>query len=172
MTGTTVGHYEVPREARRRRHGRGLQGPRPAAEPDGGAQVPATRQRRDGREAPPLPAGSAGGLGAEPPGHRHDLRSSEVGPRRLHRDGTRPGASAGRRDRKEAAAACESHRLRHPDRGCPRGRARRRDRAPRSQARQRDDCRLGPDQSARLRPGEGGGAAARRHRMRPGRCWT
>ena len=68
--------------ARPRRDGRGLPGARHAARPQGRGEAAPARAHQQRRRGPPLRAGSARRLVAQPPEHRHHLRD-----RRLRRTG-------------------------------------------------------------------------------------
>ena len=84
------------RPARGRRDGRSVSGHRHAPRTGGGHQSPAGRGQRVSADAGALPAGSAGGLGAQPPQHLHHLRCRHRSA--VHRDG-----AARRRDTPAAA---------------------------------------------------------------------
>ena len=169
--GPTVfnGRYELHRQPRARRHGRGLPRPRPAARPpvaDEGA-VPGVRHRPGLRRA--VPAGGHRGRQPQPPQHRRRVRLGRGRRHLLHRHGVRrrphalghpprrgpaPPRPGGRRRRRRGRRA----RLRPPQRRRP----------PRREAGQRARHRRRPGEGRRLRhrPGH---HRQRRREPHPGR---
>ena len=85
VTGETLGHFEISGQARRGRHGRRL--PRPRHRASGGRWRSSCCARGGGRSGahPALPAGGEGGVGPDPPPHRHHPRHRR-GPRAGHLD--------------------------------------------------------------------------------------
>ena len=81
---------------RPRRHGRGVPGARHAAGPQGRGQAAASRPHRQPRRHPPLRAGGARRVVAQPPEHRHHLRDRRDRRPALPGDGVRRGPVAGR----------------------------------------------------------------------------
>ena len=150
---------EVPgrREDRRRCDGRGLQGPRPAPEPQRRDQDDLGLARRRPAVQGALQARGAVGRFAQSPEHRHGLRVRRRRGRDLHRDGVPRGSGPPRGDPREGARPSRPQaRGDGADQRRCRLRARARDRPPRPQARQRPHPAERPHQDPRLRARQAG----------------
>ena len=143
--------YGSPRS---RRHGRGLPGPGYAAIAGGRGQGPPRGARHRSVAPQALRSGGAVRVGPESPEHRDDLRHRLRGGNAVDRDGEsrRPDAAATALERRDSGEAASAHR--DPDRRGPGQGPRGRDRAPRPQARKRDDHEGRRRQDPRLRSGQ------------------
>ena len=148
---TSIAHFRILGRLGPGRHGGRLprRGRDPAAH---GRPEAAARHRRRQRGPPALPArGPLRGF-HHPPQRRHHPPGRRGRRSPVHRDG-----AGGRREpphpaRVRPARRGDGSRSRHPGGPRPRRGAREGDRAPRSQARERDDHGDGGREAARLRP--------------------
>ncbi len=170
------GSVRDPRQSRRRWIRRRLPRPRSGARPGGRDQDAAPSRGR--RHARGIAARGARRVGAEPPLDRHHPRLRRRRRLGVHRHGVGRGRDPARDD--GARASSHAHRLGSGQAARLRAdaRARRRHRAPRSQARERDGAPGRRAQGPRLRLWHGTGAPGpsrsrtRSPRWCPGRCRT
>ena len=97
-TGTRLGHYEILSPLGAGGMGEVYRAKDPRLGREVAIEGPAGGAGPGSRQALPIRAGGARGLGAEPPQHRDDSRDRAGGRRRLHRDGARGRQDAARDD--------------------------------------------------------------------------
>ena len=152
--GTRLGPYEILAPIGRGRDGRGLSGEGPASGARARDQGPAGLVLAGPGPAQALRAGGAVRLRPQPSQHHHDPRDRVLGRHALPRDGAHRRHEPARAARLRAARGQEAARRRRPDRRRPRQGARRGDRPPGPEARERHGHEGRLREDPRLRPGE------------------